>query len=318
MTYLHLTIEERICIATLWRNGEKNVQIARILGRNPGTVSREIRRNWSPESVVGPGYYPHTAQRLYQKRKKRCHVIVIPLETKAYLEDKLRLTWSPEQISCAASPFRMPSFKTIYRWIEAGLLCPGDQVLRRKGRKALTRETRGKINFGTPISKRPKDVWNRVDFGHWEADTVVSGRGKVKACLAALSERKSRLYLTRPIPDRTAKSLTFAVVDMLRGFPPDLVKTITCDRGKEFSDYARIETELHCRVYFADPYCAWQKGSVENANGLLREFLPKGSCLRISRARNDRINDLINGRPKKCIGFVSPRSLFNDQIKNCT
>lgn len=186
MTYLHLTIEERICLATLGRNGEKNVQIARILGRNPGTVSREIRRNWSPASVVGPGYYPHTAQSLYQKRKKRCHVIVIPAETKAYLEEKLSLTWSPEQIRCSGSPLPVPSFKTIYRWIGAGLLCPGDQVLRRKGRKARMRETRGKLNFGTPISKHPKDVWRRKDFGHWKADTVVSGKGKSKACLAAI------------------------------------------------------------------------------------------------------------------------------------
>lgn len=320
MIYLHLTIDERSCIATMMRRQESLHTIALVLKRSPSTISREIRRNYSPTGLLGEGYYPHTAQVLYRNRKKKCHqAATVKSEIKTYIEDRLHQTWSPEQIACSQSPFQMPSFKTIYRWIEQRLICrDNNQVLRRKGRKAFTRETRGKINAGTPIKKRDKSVYRRIDYGHWEADTMVSGRGKSKSCLAVLAERKSRLYLALPISNRTEESVRQAIVELLTPYKKQMVKTITCDRGKEFSGFSKIESELGCKVYFADPYCAWQKGTVENSNGLLREFLPKGCSLHVSRQRLQTMIDLINRRPRKCNDFISSYDVVNRYLKNCT
>lgn len=317
MTYLHLTTDERICIAQMLRKEENPGEIAIVLGRNRSTIYREIHRNYSHESLAGPGYYPHSAQWRYRDRKKRCHRAAnVPEETKKYIETRLRETWSPEQISCAAAPCSMPSFKTIYRWLDQGLLCAGESgFLRRKGRKARIGETRGKMNFGTPIKERDRSVYKRKEFGHWEADTVVSGKRKSKACLVVLAERKSRLYLAAPVPNRTAEATTRALIKILRAFPSPFVKTITCDRGKEFCGFKNVEDALHCRMYFADPFCAWQKGTVENSNGLLRQFLPKGCSLDISRKKLNRFISLINHRPRKCNGFVTPLEMTKKYLE---
>ena len=108
---------------------------------------------------------------------------------------------------------------------------------------------------------------------------MVSGQGKSKACFATLAERKTRFYIAVKMLDRRAETMENAIVAALSVFPPQLVKTITCNRGTEFANWRLIEERLHCAVYFADPYCAWQKGTNENLNGLLREFYPKGRNL---------------------------------------
>ncbi len=152
------------------------------------------------------------------------------------------------------------------------------------------------------------------EAGHWEADTVVSGQGKSKTCFATLAERKTRFYIAVKIPDRKADTMAAAIIQTLSAFPKELVKTITCDRGSEFAGWQTIEKALNCDVYFTDPYCAWQKGSNENSNGLLREFYPKGRNLsRVSPKTLLRNLALINARPRKSLklsfrsGFVDPR-----------
>lgn len=123
-------------------------------------------------------------------------------------------------------------------------------------------------------------MYKRNTFGHWEADTVVSGKInnytlKSKYCFVSLAERKTRLYLVKLIPNRKEETVTNAIIELLKDLPKGAVKTITCDRGKEFAGLKRIEEELNTKMYFADPYCAWQKGTNEHSNGLLREFYPK-------------------------------------------
>ncbi len=145
-------------------------------------------------------------------------------------------------------------------------------LLRRNGQSHGRKETRGKYNQGKSIRKRDKSVYSRLEAGHWEADTVVSGQCKSKACFATLTERKTRFYIAVKMPDRRAATMENAIVSALSAFPPQLVKSITCDRGTEFANRRRIEERLHCDVYFADPHCAWQKGANEDLNGLLREF----------------------------------------------
>ena len=161
-------------------------------------------------------------------------------------------------------------------------------------------------------------MYKRQEFGHWEADTVVSGRGKSKACFATLAERKTRYYIAIKMPNRNADTMAKAIISALSELPDDAVKTITCDRGTEFANWQTIEKELNCSVYFADPSGAWQKGTNENLNGLLREFYPKGKNLsRVSPATLKKNLALINARPKKVLNFQNPLDLFEDSIKKC-
>ena len=156
--------------------------------------------------------------------------------------------------------------------------------LRIKGNFKRPSEKRGKFNDGErSINKRDKNIYKRCELGHWEGNTIESRRidhkRKSKYCFVTLTERKSRKYIAILVSTRTAKDVTPAIIKALKKYPGDLVKTITFDRGKEFSEYKEIEKELNCKTYFCDPYCAWQKGTNENANGLLREYYPKGMDL---------------------------------------
>jgi len=235
-----------------------------------------------------------------------------------YIKEKLLLTWSPEQISNAPCSLKMPATRTIYRWIYEKYIDVNLKVLRRKGKSRGTKETRGKFNLGKSIRKRDRSIYKREEFGHWEADTVVSGRGKSKACFATLAERKTRFYIAIKMANRTAGAMEEAIVSALSRFPNEAVKTITCDRGTEFANWENIEQKLNCSVYFADPYCAWQKGTNENLNGLLREFYPKGRNLsRVSPNTLKKNLELINSRPKKILYFNKPIDLFEFFIKKC-
>jgi IS30 family transposase len=236
-----------------------------------------------------------------------------------YIEEKLRATWSPEQIANTPCQLKMPSSRTIYRWLYDKYLLNGNlKVLRRKGKTHGKKETRGKYNKGKSIRKRDKSIYRRLEAGHWEADTVVSGLGKSKACFVTLAERKTRYYIAMKLPDKKASTVEDGIVALLSPFPPELVKTITCDRGTEFANWARIEERLGCEVYFADPYCAWQKGTNENSNGLLREVYPKGRNLsRVSPATLKRNLALINARPRKVLNWNSAIDLWDFELAKC-
>ena len=319
MNYRHLSIEERSCIRKYYRDGLSYREIARLVGRNVSTVSRELRRNCTHMYDV-PTYYPHTAQKKYLLRRSYCHRgMYWNEETLAYIEEKLKATWSPEQIAGTPCELKMPSWRTIYRWIYEKYLVNGNlKVLRRKGKSHGNKETRGKYAKGKSIRKRDRSVYSRNEAGHWEADTVVSGLGKSTACFVTLVERKTRFYMAEKVPDRKAHTVENAIVRMLSGWPSQLVKTITCDRGSEFASWREIEQRLHCEVYFTDPYCAWQKGSNENSNGLLREFYPKGRNLsRVAPATLKRNLALMNARPRKVLGFRSAQSLWDFELLNC-
>ena len=319
MSYTHLTIEERCCLREYYKKGYSYRKIAELMGRSPSTISRELRRNCTHMYDI-PTYYPHTAQKKYLLRRSYCHRGMFwNEEVTGYIEDKLKQTWSPEQIANTPCEIELPSVRTIYRWLYDKYLLNGNcKVLRRKGKSHGTKETRGKFNLGKSIRKREKSVYKRSEFGHWEADTVVSGRGKSKVCFATLAERKTRFYIAIKMPNRNADTMAKAVIDALSEFPSEAVKTITCDRGTEFAKWLDIENELNCDVYFADPYCAWQKGTNENLNGLLREFYPKGRNLsRVSPATLKKNLALINARPKKVLNFQKPVDLFELELKKC-
>ena len=177
---------------------------------------------------VKPAYYPHTAQKKCNLRRSYCHKGMFwDKEVLDYIDEKLQQTWSPEQISKTPCELKMPSFKTIYRWIDDGYL---KTTLKNHRRKGKTRKRLGHVSrftTGKSIRKRDKSVYKRQEFGHWEADTVLSGQGKSKVCFATLAERKTRYYIAIKIPDRTGKSMADAMIKALSGLPEGAVKSIT-------------------------------------------------------------------------------------------
>ena len=316
--YKHFSIEERCCLREYYVKGKSYREIAKLLGRNVSSVSRELRRNCTFFRDI-PRYYPYTAQKKSNLRNSYRHRGMFwSKEVLDYIDEKLSLTWSPEQIANTPCELKMPSFKTIYRWIDERYLKSTLKQLRRKGKTRKRLGNGGRFTTGKSIRKRDKSVYKRLEFGHWEADTVVSGIGKTKACFATLAERKTRYYMAIKIPNRNGETMADAVIKALSKFPKGAVKTITCDRGSEFSCWRKIEDKLTCNMYFADPYCAWQKGTNENLNGLLREFYPKGRNLsHISEKTLKKNLALINARPKKVLHYQKPVDLFNFFISKC-
>ncbi|PWL85295.1 MAG: IS30 family transposase [Oscillospiraceae bacterium] len=183
------------------------------------------------------------------------------------------------------------------------------KVLRRKGKSHGVKETRGKYSKGKSIRKRDKSVYSRQEAGHREADTTVSGQGKSKACFAALAESKTRFYIAVKIPGRKAEAMENAIVAARSAFSLDWSRPLPATGVRSSPTGAvwrRMEEQLHCEVYFTDPYCAWQKGANENLNGLLREFYPRGRNLsRVAPATLKRNLALLNARPRKVLNFRS-------------
>jgi len=209
MSYSHLNIIERGQLEVLYRLGWSCRKIGRELGRHPSTIARELARG----SQKACTYVARSAQQAYQERR----ILSVPVgkydaALAEEINQKLKETWSPEQIAekRRTEGETFLCFKTIYRWLYEGRLSAGVHVLRHKGKRQKPIETRGRFLIGTPISKRPKEVRKRTTFGHWELDTMVSCRGKSKACVATFIERKTRFYVALKMPDRTAHSMEVA------------------------------------------------------------------------------------------------------------
>ena len=230
------TVEERCCIRKYYKEGLSYRKIAELVGRNVSTVSRELRRNCTHMYDI-PTYYPHTAQKKYLLRRSYCHRGMFhKQEVIDYIKEKLEETWSPEQIANTPCELSMPTARTIYRWIYQKYVPVKLKVLRRKGKSLGKNETRGKFNLGKSIRKRDKSVYKRLEFGHWEADTVISGRGKSKVCFATLAERKTRFYIAIKMANRNTETMAKTIMEALSEFTNDAVKTINCDRGTEFAN----------------------------------------------------------------------------------
>lgn len=317
MSYTHLSITERSQLALLHRLGWSTRAIAKELKRHHSTIARELSRG-----TMAGEYQAETAHHAYEQRREQSvsRGKWTP-ERGSYIAEKLAQTWSPEQIAGRMSqdcPEQRVSFKTIYRWLYQGFLVKGNtSVLRQKGKRRGPRETRGRFNVGKSIQQRPKEVRKRESFGHWELDTVVSSRGKSKACVATFAERKTRLYLAIKMPDRTSNSLEKAFGIIADSFPKGTFQTATVDRGKEFACYERLEPTHGIDIYFADPYSSWQRGTNENANGLLREFFPKGKDFaEVSEEELLHALHLINNRPRKCLGWKSAHESFMEAVSH--
>lgn len=328
--YKHLTRIERESLLFYVAKGYSVTRIAKELGRNKATISRELRRNSSHGK-----YLPSIAEARYQKRRRKCRKkrLLEDAELRAFVGDKfLNHHWSPEQIAgrlkLENSPWRI-SYRTIYRGIYSGMFdtpaqrkSGGNRGARRKlrhkgkprhgeGRK----DKRGKLEIRYDIRQRPEAANLRARLGDWEADTVIGKSGG--ACLLTLVDRKSKFLLCRKMRRRGSKELAEAMVAALRGHP---VQTITPDRGKEFQRHAQITKKLHgVQFYFALPHNPWQRGTNENTNGLLREFFPKGHDLAdVTPQAIQTVEDELNFRPRKALGFRTPFEVHFSSLLHLT
>ena len=310
MSHKYITINERNKIEVLNKEGYSARKIADILDYNNSSISRELKRCGSEYSAI-------EAQKDYDnKSRNKGRKVKLSKSLREYIETKLEETWSPEQV-VGRDLEGIISFKSIYNWIYKGLISVSLKVLRRKGKSRKAKDARGKFNVGNSISDRPKHIKKRTEFGHWELDTVVSSRGKSKGCFATFVEMKTRMYIALKMPDRSKDSMFKALQQLTRSLPKEVFKSFTSDRGKEFACYSDVEENLEIDFYFADPYSAWQRGTNENSNGLLREFYPKKTDLALVDD-SDLIESLykINARPRKCLAFNTAFEEFLYEIEN--
>lgn len=320
--YSHFTTKERESLLVLVKTGKKNCEIARILGRSPSTISRELRRNAESRE----SYSAIKAEEKYRDRRKNC-VRKPKLTNQRYAEkvsELLSYYWSPEQIANRLmqenNEVRV-STCTIYRALEKGILSSKlRKVLRIKGKKRCggrKKSACGHLDIEYTIHDRPATVKNRKQIGHWESDTV---RGaKRSGCLATHTERKSRFLVMRKIPDRTAQTFTEATITAFHLIPANKMKSFTCDHGKEFSMHKELSEKLGCKVYFADPHAPWQRGTNENCNGLIRQFFPKRTSFAdVTQEDADRVAFLLNRRPRKSLGWKTPEEFFSKKLLHLT
>lgn len=296
--YTHLTDIERNAIAYYLSEGLSYSEIGRLLDRSNATICREVKRNAKEDGHYEPAY-AHTAAKERLFSRKTCEKLTP--EVKEQINQSLALNWSPMSISGVyrKQERNFPSFCSIYRYIHDGKVGSVLQ-LRRKGKPIKRFSEVNRMKGGKSIHDRPKEVEERKRLGDWEIDTVVGPKG-TNAVIVTVVDRCSRKLLAQVAPDRKAATVTKRLLDMLKN---EIVCSLTADNGKEFSNYEELEEKLQVPVYFADPYCSWQRGTNENTNGLLREYIPKGKDIgQVTQEELDRYVYLINTRPRRIFGF---------------
>ena len=314
--YKQLTSEQRYTISVLLQNRTKQKEIAKAINVSPSTVSREIRRN----SGVRGRYNWETAQAnaVQTKRKKPGNHSI---NTDVMEEARHLLVteqWSPEQISgVLAKDGKYISHDTIYRMIrkdkaEGGTLYKHCRhKLKRRARPVGGR--RISIPNRTSISERPAEVDGKR-FGDFEMDTIV-GRGNHGAIVTLIERSTNMLFMRKLKKGKNAKDLARTVIHLLSPFK-EHVKSITTDNGTEFACHEMIGKSLGVTIYFADPYASWQKGAIENANGLIRQYVPKTETFEhVSHQQITKYSKKINIRPRKKLEFKTPQECFYEQIK---
>ena len=322
--YKHLTLEEREKILYFSAKEYSITDIAKELGRNKSTISRELKRNREASQ-----YLPSKAQQKYARRRKACkpHKRLDNQELLQLVREKfLEHQWSPEQIAgrlALEHHKNVVSYATIYRAIYSGMLDTGRRShgtkgvirkLRHRGKPRHSKqyeERRGKIKISYEVSQRPAGATNRSRRGHWEGDTVAGVKGK--ACLVTLVDRKSRYLVGGKASAKKADDVNAVMIQALKNEP---LRSITPDRGKEFAKHAVVTAELDkVKFYFPLPHHPWERGTNENTNGLLREYFPKGKDLSdIPDAYIQKKFDELNMRPRKCLGYRTPFEVYHSKV----
>lgn len=303
--YRHLRREDRDVIYRMNKAGKTQTEIAQAIGFSQSTVSKELQRNKGMR-----GYRTKQAQCLAQQRQcsKASRPRKLTGKLLAEVEGRLRLNHSPEQISGALKlQGVLVSHETIYRHILKDKLGGGSLHLKlrinsKRRHRRRNGASRSKIPKRRGIEHRPAVVDKRQRYGDWEADLVEGAKGS--GFILSLYERKSRLGLLAKLEDKGSEATSQGIIRLLEGYQ---VRTITYDNGLEFSRHEEVSSALGAQGYFCNPYHSWEKGGVENYNGLLRQYFPKGSDFsQISLEQLQQVEAEINQRPRKCLGFRAP------------
>lgn len=304
----HLRETERAVIERMNKEGSTQAEIARTIGFSQSTVSKELRRNRGLRN-----YRHRQAERLAAKRKaaKRSRPRKLVGELKEEVEQRLRSKHSPEQISGALKRLNSHiSHETIYQHIAADKEAGGDlwrnlRINNRKRRRPRVKASRERIAGRVGLEKRPKAVEQRIRFGDWEADLIEGKKGT--GFLLSLYERKSQLGRLVLLDSKGSAETALAVISTLGAYK---VKTITYDNGLEFSGHLQIAEALEAKGYFCEPYHSWEKGGVENFNGLVRQYYPKGMDFReITQQDLWETERELNERPRKGLNYMRPSDL---------
>jgi IS30 family transposase len=312
--YSHIDKRERTLIKDWYNQGLSLREIGRRLCRSHTSISRELRRNlW-----CGKHYYIRSAQEFYEYRlKERAKRFRLKTnDIREYIHQKLSIGWTPELISGRLKEFDPDNYichESIYQYIyiEAPQLI---EFLARKHKRRRTkhpyRSTGIRIKNRIPIAQRPGDVETRESVGHWESDSIVGG-DKISG-LNVVVERSTRLVNVSLMMRKTAKETKSAIVRRLSKHPEGLVKSITYDNGTENVLHTEINEKLGTLSFFCEPYHSWEKGSVEQVNGLIRRYFQKGTDFNhVAASDINSVEKLLNNRPRKCLNYRTPYEMFS-------
>lgn len=321
MSYNHLTMDERNVIYRMQWQGYSDAEIARCLGRHRSTIGRECKRNRSYKGSYDAGTaqaLANSRRRAHLRRPKTGHRRLM-----AYVARRLEADWSPEQIagrlsSCGPAVLAALtiSHTTIYRWIwsdpqRAARFRPFLRIARKPRRKPYGKPSRrGQILGKRSIDERPQEANQRQRLGDWEGDTIV-GKGR-KGYLLTCVDRASRYLMARKVKTCAAEPVAERLQETIRKLPASKRHTLTLDNGREFARPIELERRLSVLIFFAHPYHAWERGTNENTNGLLRQYMPKSSDLSLVTDKQLRSYVCaLNHRPRKCLGYQSPFEVFH-------
>ena len=334
----HLNWEERIQIETLHREGLSNARIGERIGRPERTIRRELERGWVTHRTgqyrAEERYSADRGQTVYDKRmrsKGRESKVSPALAEHLHLHIVVH-KYSPDVVADAMKHDKLDyavCTKTIYNHIDKGLV-PGvsneslwEKRKRRKGRKTLHRRRKRAVEPGHGIEDRPEKIAERAEAGHWEVDLVVGGKDKGAAVLLTLTERKTRKQMIRKLKDRTQRSVMRAINGIERQMGAEafrvVFKSITADNGSEFLDREAMERSVsggkRTHIYYAHPYAGWERGSNENANRIIRRFIPKGCDIsRFTRKQIQKVEDWINNYPRRIFDFETAEERFIQEL----
>lgn len=308
-TYTQLAQEQRYQVYALLKMGHSQTEIATVIGVHKATICRELRRNRSHR-----GYRPKQAHWMALNRRQHAHTR-LSAEAWTLVEAKIRLDWSPEQVAGWLRKHTAISIshEWIYQYILADKRAGGDlyrhlRCQKKRRKRYGSYDRRGILPNRVSIEVRPEIVARRQRLGDWEVDTLLGKQHR--QAIVTLAERKSRLVLLGKVERRTAEQVSQAVIDLLRPVA-NCVQTITGDNGKEFAEHERIARELEVDFFFAHPYSAWERGTNENLNGLVRQYVQKNRDL--SLVTNEELLHIVNRlnhRPRKCLEFSTPFEVF--------
>ncbi len=324
--YTHLKTEERVTLMLMRRQGQSLRTIGEVLGRSAGTLSRELRRNADAGRYDIRTAVDAARTRLHRPRRQRR--LRPGSELLQVVTSLLAKGWSPQQIAARLKanwpdrPEWHVSHETIYLTIYAyprgelkrqliGYLRQGQGKRRRRSTDKARRE---RYPAEQNIRQRPDEVEGRLVPGHWESDLIM-GAGN-RSAVATLVERTSRFVILAKLDAPTADAALEAMTRELSRMAPSLLKTMTHDQGSEMARHAELTARTGMKIYFADPHSPWQRGSNENTNGLLRQYLPKGTDLSlVTQARLDEIAELLNTRPRQTLGWKFPVEVLTEHLQ---